>query len=706
MKFRLPKTILCLLAIGLAGNLSAATWSGATSGSWGTTTNWSDNATPNGTVTYSGTVPNATQTLDGTWTIDGILFGASTAVTINTGTAGSVLNLGSGGITVNGTQNLTLTATVDLNANQTWSVVSGCTLSVASLTDTGTVNLTMSGAGVYNFTNTSSGFNGGGTVTFDTGSTWQHSTANSTGTALWFGASGTANSGSALVFNGNNTIRSSSGTARFVNNSVTLKGDLTLGASSKYTGGVNILGTLNLDGGVRQINVLAKNNNSSISGVISNGGLTKAGTGTLVLSGANTYTGVTTIKGNNGTSGQVNVSSIGNGGVAGNLGQATAVATNLVFGESGQTTGKLVYTGAGENTDRLFTINGNAIIENNGSGALNFTGTGDLGKTSGILQTFAVGGSGDGSLAANIIKGVGAGSDVSVEKTGAGTWTLSGNNSYTAGTTVTAGTLKAGSASAFGTGTVTVNGGTLNLNGQAIGTTITVGSAGKLIGASQQSLANVTFASGAGLSGSFGAFDSGTSAAKIYNTTGGASFTNLSGQGTFSGGLVTVTGNLNPGNSPGIQTFSAGLTTSAGSTTSAGLTTSAGSTTTFEIAGLGAAGAVNGFDQIALTGGILTLNGTLAVTSYGGFSFATLVAGNSFQLVSLTGGATFDTANSSYNFDFTNATLANGLAWDTSSFATNGTISVTEQAIPEPSSLGLLGVGMAGMLLRRRRKQA
>jgi len=49
MKFRLPKTILCLLAIGLAGNLGAATWSGTTDCSRNTTTNWSDNALPNDT---------------------------------------------------------------------------------------------------------------------------------------------------------------------------------------------------------------------------------------------------------------------------------------------------------------------------------------------------------------------------------------------------------------------------------------------------------------------------------------------------------------------------------------------------------------------------------------------------------------------------------------------------------------------------------
>jgi autotransporter-associated beta strand protein len=50
-------------------------------------------------------------------------------------------------------------------------------------------------------------------------------------------------------------------------------------------------------------------------------------------------------------------------------------------------------------------------------------------------------------------------------KAGTGTLTLTGANSYGAGTTVTGGTLVAGSASALGRGPVTVTGGTLRLTG-------------------------------------------------------------------------------------------------------------------------------------------------------------------------------------------------------------------------------------------------
>ncbi len=57
---------------------------------------------------------------------------------------------------------------------------------------------------------------------------------------------------------------------------------------------------------------------------------------------------------------------------------------------------------------------------------------------------------------------------MSLAKSGAGTLYLGGNNGYTGGTVLHAGVLQAGSATALGTGAVTVNGGTLNLGDYAV----------------------------------------------------------------------------------------------------------------------------------------------------------------------------------------------------------------------------------------------
>lgn len=104
--------------------------------------------------------------------------------------------------------------------------------------------------------------------------------------------------------------------------------------------------TINLTSGSILFNGILTNNatgNVAIATTLSGTGSITNTAGNLTLSGSNTHTGVTTLRG-----GVLSVSTIGNGGVAGNLGQAGGAAANLVFEN-----GVLEYTGLTASTDWL-----------------------------------------------------------------------------------------------------------------------------------------------------------------------------------------------------------------------------------------------------------------------------------------------------------------------------------------------------------------
>ncbi|MGD0655571.1 MAG: autotransporter-associated beta strand repeat-containing protein [Thermoguttaceae bacterium] len=194
----------------------------------------------------------------------------------------------------------------------------------------------------------------------------------------------------------------------------------------------------------------------SLGNVISGTGtLTKIGAGNVTLSGASSYTGVTTISG-----GTLSVSSLANGGSNSNIGASTSAAANLVING-----GTLQYIGAAVSTNRLFTLGATGTLDGSGASGVQFTNTGSMlftGSGTHILTLTGswVGVSGASStqniLAAAI--GDGTGGATSVVKSGAGTWVLSGSNTYTGGTSVSNGSLYVGSTSALGalTNTTTI----------------------------------------------------------------------------------------------------------------------------------------------------------------------------------------------------------------------------------------------------------
>ena len=165
------------------------------------------------------------------------------------------------------------------------------------------------------------------------------------------------------------------------------------------------------------------------------GGLIK-GTqaGSLVLGSVNTYAGRTEIGG-----GAITVISLGNGGQPSGIGQSASDATNLVLGGGTSTAGRLNFVGSNAaTTDRLFTVNGTgATLDASGAAGapLVFANAGAVVMNNSVTSVANVTLTGsnrdDNVLAPSISNGInGATSPVGLVKSGAGTWVLAGNNTF------------------------------------------------------------------------------------------------------------------------------------------------------------------------------------------------------------------------------------------------------------------------------------
>ncbi|EBW6321013.1 AIDA autotransporter-like protein ShdA, partial [Salmonella enterica subsp. enterica serovar Agona] len=234
---------------------------------------------------------------------------------------------------------------------------------------------------------------------------------------------------------------------------------LTLSGANSYTGGTTISGgTLvasNVEalgtGDVTDNATLELNTGGDFDNAISGSGqVVKSGDKTLTLSGINSYTGGTTISG--GTLVASNVDALGSGDVTDNA--TLELNTGGDFDNAIGGTGSVVKSG-----DKTLTL----------SGANSYTGGTTISGGTLVASNVEALGSGDvtdnatlelntGGDFANNIGGTG-----SVVKSGDKTLTLSGTNSYTGGTTISGGTLVANNVEALGTGDVT-NNATLELN--------------------------------------------------------------------------------------------------------------------------------------------------------------------------------------------------------------------------------------------------
>ena len=168
---------------------------------------------------------------------------------------------------------------------------------------------------------------------------------------------------------------------------------------------------------------------------------------------ANDFTGGAVV-GTSGRNVKVIIKTLGDAGAAGSLGTGT-----VNIGENNASYGTvqtLNYTGAGETSSKVFILGATSnsanrrVIDTTGAtGGLKLSGTINGHASSVLNQTAFLQLSGTGTLGDEVSgvigNGAGAGT-VALVKAGAGTWTLSGDNTYTGTTTVSAGTLALGAA--------------------------------------------------------------------------------------------------------------------------------------------------------------------------------------------------------------------------------------------------------------------
>ncbi|MHA3774911.1 beta strand repeat-containing protein [Verrucomicrobiota bacterium sgz303538] len=454
------------------------------------------NASITSDIAGSGTL---TQVGDGTVSLTGAnsYTGLTTisAGTLQVGNGGTTGSLGNGAVVNNSTlsfnrsNNVTATNAISGTGGLTKSGAGTLTLGSANTytgltTITGGAILVTAGSGVLGDTTAGTVVTSGGALQLQGGITVAGEELTLTGE----GTNATSSPGALRNISGNNEWTgpisiepTSSGVS--IHRIVSDAGNL------KISGNV----TLGPDSGDQF--VFQGNGSGEISGVISGPmRLTHSvnGTGTWTLSGANTFTGKTTISG-----GAISVSSLNSvvgGSATSSLGAPATVGSGTIDFGNVSTSARLIYTGTGETTDRVINLaatgTGGGILEQAGSGLLKFTSdltvTGPSGAKALTLQ-----GTGTGEFAGSIGNGTGS-STVGVTKAGTGTWTLSGANSYTGPTNVTAGTLAiAASGSIAGSTAINVSAGA-TLDVSALQGGLTLGSGQTLTGGSGTNAGLVT----------------------------------------------------------------------------------------------------------------------------------------------------------------------------------------------------------------------
>ncbi|WGD29981.1 autotransporter-associated beta strand repeat-containing protein [Ancylobacter sp. WKF20] len=489
-------------------------------------------------------------------------------------------------------------------------------------------------------------------------------TVSGTGTLTLSGTNtysgGTSITGGTLVASGGSAIGDSSAVTVATGGTLSVTGNETIG-SLAGAGAVSLASSQTLTAG-------GNNNSTTFSGILSgDGAFSKAGSGTLTLSGANTFTGALNLQsgtllvnttGSIASASSVNLSAgtqltfsgsgsksikVLNDGVGGTgtaflqlgatqltigLGDGSGTFSGSITGSGTLTkvgTGTLTLAGTNSSTGTYrvsggsLTVSGGAAIADTAlvtvdSGAtLTLAASETIGSLSGAGSVIATGGSrvltAGGNNTSTTFSGTlsapGQGDSLGLTKAGTGTFTLTGDSSYSGGTTISGGTLQLGNGGTTGSisGNITNNAALIFNRSDDISYSGTISGTGTLQKAGAGTLTFAGTNSSTGLT---------TVSAGTLALTGG-----MAGNVTVSSGATFV--GTSTGLVAGTLTIESGGTlaaTSGNLFTVGGLSLASGSTIDFT------AGTPPTTAAVSVTGN-LVLGGTLDVSAGTGFASGT-----------------------------------------------------------------------------------